>query len=314
MAQRARIRKAQQEATAVETAAPTEIQIQQPAQEQPKAIATIAEHPVVAPSPPDLPAEVFRAGLDRRKANRATLMEWIRSALVEGVDFGKIHNVGKTKCPLAARGKAEECKDPKHWSKPSLFKPGAEKICGMLGVTVYFPTLPDYEQAALRGADINQVILRCEIRDSAGRVVADGIGARSLEQDYSDLNKAMKMAEKSAHIDATLRMAGLSEVFTQDLEDMPKGEQEPSAPTLNNGQKPVNGDDTKRTSPAQLRRLEARIQELKLSREWVKAKMVKNWNGKFQHFTDLTPEAYDRLYAKLDDWAERKAIKAIQEA
>jgi hypothetical protein len=37
--------------------------------------------------------------------------------------------------------------------------------------------------------------------------------------------------------------------------------------------------------------------------------MVKNWNGKFQHFTDLTPEAYKRLYAKLDDWAERKAIQ-----
>lgn len=28
------------------------------------------------------------------------------------------------------------------------------------------------------------------------------------------------MASKSAHIDATLRLAGLSEVFTQDLEDM----------------------------------------------------------------------------------------------
>jgi hypothetical protein len=28
------------------------------------------------------------------------------------------------------------------------------------------------------------------------------------------------MAEKSAHIDATLRLAGLSELFTQDLEDM----------------------------------------------------------------------------------------------
>jgi hypothetical protein len=268
----------------------------------------IPAQPVVATSPLDLPTEVFRAGLDRRKANRETLMEWIRAALVEGVDYGRIHSVGKTKCPLAAQGKAEECKEPKHWSKQSLWKPGAEKICGMLGVSVNFPTLHDYEQAALAGRVIQAIILRCEIHDSSGRVVADGVGARSLEQDYGDLNKALKMAEKSAHIDATLRMAGLSEVFTQDLEDMPKGEQEPPAPTLNNGQKAVNSDDTKRTSPAQLRRLEARIQELKLSREWIKAKMVKNWNGKFQHFTDLTPEAYERLYAKLDDWAERKAL------
>ena len=28
------------------------------------------------------------------------------------------------------------------------------------------------------------------------------------------------MAEKSAHIDATLRVAGLSELFTQDIENM----------------------------------------------------------------------------------------------
>jgi hypothetical protein len=67
-----------------------------------------------------------------------------------------------------------------------------------------------------------------------GTVVADGIGARSAEQDYGDLNKALKMACKSAHIDATLRMAGLSEIFTQDLEDMPPenvgGGSEPSRP------------------------------------------------------------------------------------
>jgi hypothetical protein len=301
MAQKVSARKAQeaQQETTTEVTA-VAVQDTQP---------LIPAQPVVATSPLDLPTEVFRAGLDRRKANRETLMEWIRAALVEGVDYGRIHSVGKAKCPLAAQGKAEECKEPKHWSKQSLWKPGAEKICGMLGVSVNFPTLHDYEQAALAGCVIQAIILRCEIHDSSGRVVADGVGARSLEQDYGDLNKALKMAEKSAHIDATLRMAGLSEVFTQDLEDMPKGEQEPLVLTLNNGQKSVNSDDTKRTSPAQLRRLEARIQELKLSREWVKAKMVKNWNGKFQHFTDLTTEAYERLYAKLDDWAERKAIQ-----
>jgi hypothetical protein len=35
-----------------------------------------------------------------------------------------------------------------------------------------------------------------------------------------DANKAIKMAQKSAQIDAVLRCAGLSEVFTQDLEDL----------------------------------------------------------------------------------------------
>lgn len=181
----------------------------------------------------------------------------------------------------------------------------------MLGVTVHYPTLPDYEQAALRGTDIKRIILRCEICDAGGRAVADGVGARSLEQDYGDLNKALKMAEKSAHIDATLRMAGLSEVFTQDLEDMPKGEPVPPA-SAGKGQNPANGDGC--INPAQLSRLEARIKELDLNREWVKAKMVKNWKGKFQQFTDLTVDAHERLYAKLDEWAERKATISVRTA
>ena len=43
-----------------------------------------------AASPLDLPAELFRAGLDRRKENRGALMEWVRAALIEGIDFGCI--------------------------------------------------------------------------------------------------------------------------------------------------------------------------------------------------------------------------------
>jgi len=52
-------------------------------------------------------------------------------------------------------------------------------------------------------------------------MAAEGTGARTVDkQDYGDINKSLKMAEKSAHIDATLRVAGLSELFTQDIEDM----------------------------------------------------------------------------------------------
>lgn len=98
-------------------------------------------------------------------------MSWVRSALIEGVDFGRI----PTK-----RGP----------SKPSLWKPGAEKICGMLGLTVHFPNLHDYEQAALNGVELQNIIIRCEIVDESGHVVANGVGARSLKQDYGDINKA----------------------------------------------------------------------------------------------------------------------------
>ena len=173
----------------------------------------------VSASPLDLPTQVFQAGLDRRKQNRAALMDWIRAALVEGTDYGRVHIAGRDRCSYAKRGEAKSCTELRHWSKPSLFKPGAEKISGMLGVIVHYPALERYEQAALEGVQLSHVIVRCELKDGQGTVVAVGVGARSVAQDGGDLNKCLKMAEKSAHIDATLRMAGLSEVFTQDLED-----------------------------------------------------------------------------------------------
>ena len=148
----------------------------------------------------DVDPKKFGLALDNRKANRDTLMTWIRGALVEGTDFG---------CIPTKKGP----------SKPSLWKPGAEKICGMLGVIVNFPTLKDYERATVEGRKIEHVILRCELVDGNGYVVAEGMGARSYTQD-GELNKMLKMAAKSAHIDATLRMAGISEVFTQDIEDI----------------------------------------------------------------------------------------------
>jgi hypothetical protein len=256
--------------------------IPQPDNERPAPVAALAPVQHQPANPLDLPAEVFRAGLDRRKANRAALMEWIRAALIESVDYGVI----QTK-----RGP----------SKPSLWKPGAEKICGMLGVTVHFPTLHDYEQAALHGVDAKHIIIRCEIHDAAGRVVADGIGARTLAQDYGDLNKALKMAEKSAHIDATLRMAGLSEVFTQDLEDMKDSEPAPKATTTTPPAQPEPAAPDG-ISDAQKRRLEARIGELQLDRERVKAWMLKAWN--VAHFADLTRAQYERLDVKLTQWAK----------
>jgi len=176
-------------------------------------------HMAITLSPLDMPADQFRAGLDRRKQNRQLLMDWLRTALVEGVDFGPVHIAGKDKCNLARSGRVKECTNAYHWSKPSLFKPGAEKITGMLGMTVHYPSLTGYENAFVSGVEIKQVMLRCELHDAHGRVVAEGVGARNLTQDYGDINKALKMAEKSAHIDATLRLAGLSEVFTQDVED-----------------------------------------------------------------------------------------------
>jgi hypothetical protein len=159
--------------------------------------------PVVI-NPMDASPAIFKAGLDRRKENRNTLMKWIRSSLLEGRDYGSIMVEGQL-------------------SKPSLLKPGAEKIAGMLGLIPRFPNLKQYEDAVLDGKSITNIILKCELQNQIGEVIGEGVGARSVEtQDNGDLNKALKMSAKSAMIDATLRCAGISEIFTQDIEEMPK--------------------------------------------------------------------------------------------
>jgi hypothetical protein len=169
-----------------------------------KAIMETETNVELSTNPLDMEPEQFNAGLDRRKQNRGALMDWVKSSLVVDVDFGSIMIGGRK-------------------SRPSLLKPGAEKICGMLGMTPTFPNLPEYEAVVLGGGEINQIILRCELVSGKGQVVAEGVGARSVKQDSGDLNKSLKMCLKSAQIDATLRCAGLSEVFTQDIEDMDFG-------------------------------------------------------------------------------------------
>ncbi len=175
-------------------------------------------------NPLDLPPDQFQESLERRKTNRKSLIDWVREALVEGVDFGRIHFVKKSTCSLG-----KNCTIDGHFAKPSLFKPGAEKILGMLGITVNWPTLNQYEQVALDGKKIESIVLRCEAITASGEVAAEGIGARSVDQDGGDLNKALKMAKKSGMIDMTLTLGGLSEIFTQDIEDMVTCRREPQA-------------------------------------------------------------------------------------
>jgi hypothetical protein len=194
-----------------------------------------AHLPALMPSAPlDWPVERFTQALDRREVNRKALLKWIKGNLQAGIDFGQIHVTGRDKCRLAGEGRAHECVDPRHWSKPSLWKPGAEKICGMLGLIPRFPNLSEYEKATLRREEIRVIILKCELHTANGFVAAEGTGARRIDQDWGDINKSLKMAAKSAHIDSTLRVAGLSELFTQDIEDMHPVKPEKADPPAGN--------------------------------------------------------------------------------
>lgn len=273
----------------------------------PASVPRSTAHSAITVSPLDLPAEQFSAGLQRRKQNRELLMEWLRSALVDGVDYGRIHVVSKDRCSFAKQGRVKDCGDPNHWSKPSLFKPGAEKITGMLGMTTHFPSLRQYEEAVLNKCEISTIVMRCELRDAQDRVVAEGVGARNLSQDYGDVNKSLKMVEKSAHIDATLRLAGLSEVFTQDIEDKPVVDEAPSAALQANAANPATNataatDST--ISREELAALRQRIARYGFTEKRVLAWLYKTTKGNVTQLDELSGKQCDTLLKRLDSWAE----------
>ena len=228
------------------------------------------------------PAE-FNAALQRRSKNRKALLDWIKEALVEGVDWGKIHTFGRSKC---SQGK--NCTNPHHFSKPVMFKSGAEKIAGMLGLSACFPDLPELEKSVRDGMELKTLLLHCELVNGAGVPLAMGAGARSLQTDSGDVNKALKMCLKSAQIDATLRL-GLSEVFTQDLDDMPPKEDSDSDPVY-------------RVTVTQLRKLAARMAGYDLDSERVLKYCRQKWG--IQALEDLRYEQFQELDAKLEKFAQ----------
>ena len=166
--------------------------------------------------------EALAAQLESFSTARALFVDWLFNRLVGGIDFMVIHRkVGprnaKTPCPNATTATGANC--PTCGGKATLCKPGSEKICGLLQLRPRFKR--DVEAWEMLGGEAGLVTLVCELVTSTGVVVAEGRGARHRDQDFGDVNKCLKMAQKSAQTDAVLRCAGLSEIFTQDLEDMP---------------------------------------------------------------------------------------------
>lgn len=152
--------------------------------------------------------------------SRQLLVDWLLSKLVAGIDYTLIHRkVGprgqKTECPAVGNLTARSCSEC--GGKSTLCKPGSEKICGLLQLRPVFTR--DVETWEMLGSEAGVVALKCELLTGSGVVVAEGRGARHRDMDYGDVNKTVKMTQKSAQTDAVLRCAGLSEIFTQDLED-----------------------------------------------------------------------------------------------
>jgi len=171
------------------------------------------EPEVIAPVVNSPKAVMATAGQLRRQMKRdeevrAVINEYIKNNMVEGKDYGTIT--------------VKDRKGIEHTSKPSLFKPGGEKFCSLFKIRPAFKK--DIETVEMLGNTPGIIAYICELVDTSGNVIGEGRGTAKADPNGADfdINKQVKIAQKRAQIDAVLRAGGLSDFFTQDMEDAPR--------------------------------------------------------------------------------------------
>lgn len=148
-------------------------------------------------------AAPIKAQIDAFLEARRHILEKILPLMIKGVDYYDIKD------------------------KRSLGKPGAEKVAAIFRMVATFQV--DKDTIALLPERKEWVAYVCTLRRD-GEVVGEGRGAETLREAQGDPNKMVKMAEKSAHIDAVIRATGISDLFTQDIEDMPEFQERKAEP------------------------------------------------------------------------------------
>ena len=176
---------------------------------------TTAATPRPLPGPvllPSLDARTLEQSMQAWAEQRQVVKRFIQTQLVDGTDYYTLQMGQRT-------------------SKPTLSKAGSEKFLGLFQLHATFTQ--DTATWTMLGEPKGTLCYVCHLLTRSGEVVSEGRGARDVLKE-KDINKAIKMAQKSAQIDAVLRTGALSEAFTQDIndeDDQPVPEDTPAMPT-----------------------------------------------------------------------------------
>jgi len=145
-------------------------------------------------------------GAEAMKEINNEKMTFIKDVMKDGHDFGVIPGCG---------------------NKPSLLKPGAEKLLQVYG---YGSKMEKIEESDIEEGNRYEVTYKCTIiHKASSKTMAECEGSTCSEekknwasQPRKLKNTMRKMAQKRAFVGATLFATGCSDVFTQDVEDMPE--------------------------------------------------------------------------------------------
>ncbi len=230
-------------------------------------------------SPPSLQTILPNLVLSSLESNKRidALKEFVQNSLIRGIDYGMING----------------------FSKPTLLKPGAEKLCDAFGFSKTVDVVNRIEQWET-GVFAYEVKVTLTRKDN-GVIEAEGLGCCNTKEasfrhqdSFTIVNTVLKMAKKRALIDAILSATRASGIFTQDIEHFPKASN-------------IKGGDLQATR-FQLQTIYRLVEELEISNGKAKELMMILYN--VNHSTKLSrKQAHDFIQDLLllqNSWKEEK--------
>ena len=266
--------------------------------------------------------EVYEGGsvpahhVDQTLDNINKFTEILKNKLVKGQDYGVFGQV----------------------KKPVLLKSGAEKIVSIMGLWPEYSVENRIETWEPREGQwpLFHYEVRCRLkRASDGQAVGDGIGSCNsaegrfrFRKDYNtgqrierdpleiptEVNTIMKMAEKRALLQATLTIARISGMFTQDMEDRN------DTPPQNQQQKPPPEKKESELNEDQIQNLKDAIKQYPQLREEFNLKgkkpsevSLKDFEAMVARCDEIDNEQLDKAVENLGEEASESAEDALEE-
>lgn len=206
----------------------------------------------------------FAITLMEAKERTLMLQSFVKDMMIPNVDYGII----------------------KGCSKPSLLKPGAEKLCEIFGLSKQIEVLNRIENwdKGLFHYEIKVTL----VSKRTGMIEAEGIGCCNTmerkfktQDSYSIVNTIVKMAKKRALVDAVLSATRSSGIFTQDIEEIDVNTISPTLPfgnmNIKNNIKNVD-NAPKQISKEQQMEIFSVIKQSKIPMSYAKELMFKKYN------------------------------------
>ncbi|HBW38297.1 hypothetical protein [Desulfosporosinus sp. BICA1-9] len=215
----------------------------------------------------------FALTFNEAKQRHASLRSFVKELMIPGLDYGLIPGC----------------------QKPSLLKPGAEKLCDIYGFSKLIAVSNRMEdwQDGFFSYEVKATL----INKRTGLVEAEGVGCcNSKERKYkkqdgfSISNTILKMAKKRAIVDAVLSATRSSGIFSQDIEDFKEYEASPPLRALS-----VQVDQM--VSKKQLTDIFTLVNNKQIPIEKAKSLMVERY--KFDESRKLTSSQADDFLAYL---------------